>query len=343
MDLLAVLAFFGALLFLVYKLDRHRIARRAEIEDDASGERVAVWGTGVGPAPGRVGEVIPADELPPVLTRTYAGKPDQLEVLRSADAEALAQRGYFPTSQSYLEGRWSGTAWVLAFAAFIFVIGIFIFVYMIAAKPAGTLTVIYERRDAPTPTTVPPRPAEPPPQPAQFPTQPGPSDPVERASVVGASASVGPAQPTKVCPDCAETVLGAAKICRFCRHDFSLDPLPQAPAPATPPRTERPVAFTVAGGKLVMPPGDWRETTPTAGSYRAGPSVAAPTGLRDARGTMVALKPDGDAVVLDKPGQAALRLAPPEFRWAECRDYPGIVVLVASSGEPTMALRREGG
>ncbi len=27
---------------------------------------------------------------------------------------------------------------------------------------------------------------------------------------------------TKTCPDCAETILAAARICRFCRRDFSL-------------------------------------------------------------------------------------------------------------------------
>jgi hypothetical protein len=28
---------------------------------------------------------------------------------------------------------------------------------------------------------------------------------------------------TKICPDCAETVRAAARICRFCQHDFEAD------------------------------------------------------------------------------------------------------------------------
>jgi len=107
---------------------------------------VQQWGSGVGPPPGQYGSVIPASGLPPVLTRTYAGKPNEVEVLRAADAEALEGRGYFPSSQSYIEGRWSRGAWVMAFLALTFLLGILILAYMIAVKPAGTLTVIYERR-----------------------------------------------------------------------------------------------------------------------------------------------------------------------------------------------------
>jgi hypothetical protein len=57
-----------------------------------------------------IARVIRAEDLPPVLT----GKPNEVEILRRVDAEALAKRGYFPSSQSYVEGRWSGWVWVLA-------------------------------------------------------------------------------------------------------------------------------------------------------------------------------------------------------------------------------------
>ena len=40
---------------------------------------------------------------------------------------------------------------------------------------------------------------------------------------------------TKVCPDCAETVLAAARICRFCRHEFKPEARPVAEPPPTPP------------------------------------------------------------------------------------------------------------
>lgn len=34
----------------------------------------------------------------------------------------------------------------------------------------------------------------------------------------------GPGAPRmKTCPECAEQVLAAAKVCRFCRHNFTLD------------------------------------------------------------------------------------------------------------------------
>ncbi len=117
--------------------------------DSGDWSPLAKWGAGVGPEPGRIGPVIPPDQLPPVLTRTYHGRPGDVELLREADADALAQRGYYPTSQNYVPGYWSLSAWVFAFIALIFLIGIVILAYMIATKPAGDLTVIYELRDPP--------------------------------------------------------------------------------------------------------------------------------------------------------------------------------------------------
>lgn len=49
-----------------------------------------------------------------------------------------------------------------------------------------------------------------------------------RESPVGSSTpvTVAPATSgTKVCPDCAETVLAAARVCRFCRYEFPVSPV----------------------------------------------------------------------------------------------------------------------
>jgi len=149
------------------------------------------------------------EDLPPVLTRTYHGKPNEVETQRAADAEVLARSWYFPTSQSYVEGRWSGGAWVLAFLAMVFLIGIIILAYMIAAKPAGTLTVIYERR-LPMPAVAAPA--------ATAPTPP---------AITPAASTAGVASEMKVCPECAEEVRAAARICRYCRHEFASAPAPE--------------------------------------------------------------------------------------------------------------------
>ena len=70
-----------------------------------------------------------------------------------------------------------------------------------------------------------------PPEPEQPPEQPAPQPPLDlAASPAPASGSVLPPpessvseaaeRPTKKCPDCAETVLRDARICRFCRYEF---------------------------------------------------------------------------------------------------------------------------
>ena len=56
-------------------------------------------------------------------------------------------------------------------------------------------------------------------------------------AVRSASASpppIAPAADTKVCPMCAETVLKAARICRFCRYDFPTEREPESPRAAPP-------------------------------------------------------------------------------------------------------------
>lgn len=189
--------------------DRQRLCNNCGLPfAPEAGGPSASWGAGVGPAPGQYGSVIPVEELPPVLTRTYRGKPGEVELLRTVDAEALAQRGYYPYSQSYVEGSWSGMAWVLAFLAMILLVGIIILAYMIAAKPAGTLTVLYERRV---------------PQPLTVMTAPIAALPAATPALAASPVATIDAE-TKVCPECAEVVRAAARICRFCRYEFAPSP-----------------------------------------------------------------------------------------------------------------------
>ena len=87
------------------------------------------------------------DELPPVFTRTYLGKPSEIEVRRTADAAQLAGRGYYPISSDYLYGEWGGWAWAIALLLVPAVgLGLLIILYMLAVKPSGTLTVNYDPR-----------------------------------------------------------------------------------------------------------------------------------------------------------------------------------------------------
>jgi ribosomal protein L40E len=99
----------------------------------------------------------------------------------------MAAYYWYPVSQTYVPGNWRGVDWLVAFVALIFLVGILILAYMIAARPAGELVVIYEYR--------PPAPA-----PAASPT------------LVEADG--------KICPRCAETVKSAAVVCRYCGHEF---------------------------------------------------------------------------------------------------------------------------
>ncbi len=66
-----------------------------------------------------------------------------------ADAIQMAADGYFPTSQSWAPGQWSGGAFAVAILLiFFFGLGILILAYMLIVKPDGTLTVTYELRTA---------------------------------------------------------------------------------------------------------------------------------------------------------------------------------------------------
>ena len=139
-----------------------------------------------------VGEV--ERSAPAAMVRRYKGA-SQADTLRDFEIEAavLSKAGYIPTTQSWTRGQWGTSAWILAFLALIFVIGIIVLVYMIAVRPAGELVVTYEFK----PTAM-----------------PSGRDETTRDG------------PTKVCPQCAEEVKAAALLCRFCRYEFGQPPPP---------------------------------------------------------------------------------------------------------------------
>lgn len=91
---------------------------------------------------------------PVSFTRTYAGRQADASEAMRIEAAAFARLGYVPISQSYAPGQWSAGAWVLAFLLLIVLIGIIVLFYMLASPPAGTLTVVYERR-TPAPDSAP--------------------------------------------------------------------------------------------------------------------------------------------------------------------------------------------
>ena len=96
----------------------------------------------------------------------------------------MADQGYFPKSQSWAAGSYSFLNFLVALLLCFIVIGFFVFFYMLIVKPNGVLTVTYELRAD---------------------TQP----------LVDLTKE-------KVCPQCAENIKEAAKVCRFCGYSFAI-------------------------------------------------------------------------------------------------------------------------
>lgn len=106
---------------------------------------VATWGDGIGPAPGGPPMHIAPAAFPPTLQRSYRSRTEaEARRYRGMDADLLAQRGYYPISESYTPGQWRPVDWL---AAVLF--GLIWVIFLIAIKPAGTITVTYARGGAP--------------------------------------------------------------------------------------------------------------------------------------------------------------------------------------------------
>jgi hypothetical protein len=130
--LLFAITFAGAIL----RRPKEQAQRRMR-EWEAS---ASTWGAGIGPMPGDTAPVIQPSSFPPTLSRSYRGRGDEARRYRDLDAQMLAERGYFPTSENYVPGQWRPVDWL---AAILF--GLIWVILLIVVKPAGTVTVIYTR------------------------------------------------------------------------------------------------------------------------------------------------------------------------------------------------------
>jgi hypothetical protein len=118
----------------------------------------------------------------PIRIKTYRGTQEGAITLFRKDAELMAAQGYFPKSQSWVPGSYGCFSFLVALLLCFLIIGILIFIYMLIVKPDGVLTVTYELRLD--------------------------------------SESTDLIQMEKICPQCAEHVKEAAKVCRFCGYNF---------------------------------------------------------------------------------------------------------------------------
>jgi len=82
------------------------------------------------------------------LVKTYKGSQANAIKAFQRDSELLARDGYRPTSQTWAAGSYGCGEFLFALFLCFFVIGILILLYMLIVKPAGTLTVTYERAAA---------------------------------------------------------------------------------------------------------------------------------------------------------------------------------------------------
>ncbi len=129
-------------------------------------------------------------KLPIIVTKTYKGTQDEATKAFKKDTAIMARKGYRPTTQNWSQGTWGCGTFLFAAVACLAIIGILIFIYLLIVKPAGILTVTYELREVNTKIH-----------------QTEKVKPVDNVD-------------EKICPECAEKVKAAAKLCRYCRYQF---------------------------------------------------------------------------------------------------------------------------
>jgi len=125
------------------------------------------------PLPGSMSPAMISDSAkPPILIRTYKGKKEAATAEFSREAAILAAQGYYPTTQTWVDGSYSTGDFVKAFLLCWLLIGFIFLIYLLIVKPPGTLTVTYALREQQATPTLPQSQAAPeppaPPHPRYF-------------------------------------------------------------------------------------------------------------------------------------------------------------------------------
>jgi hypothetical protein len=82
-----------------------------------------------------------------IIIRTYYGRKRKACGDFKADAIKMAEASYFPATPDWLPGTYGGGIYSREVVTISLFIGIFVFVYILIAKPPGQLNVTYRHRN----------------------------------------------------------------------------------------------------------------------------------------------------------------------------------------------------
>jgi hypothetical protein len=120
-------------------------------------------------------------------TETYRGSPKQAQRRFERDAKRQAKKDWLPVSERYEKGGWGGFAYIAALVVTV----VLCLLFLPAGIVVGVFWFLYLLI-------------------------------VEPKGTMFVSYERGASKPVKMktCPDCAEDVQWAARLCRFCGHEF---------------------------------------------------------------------------------------------------------------------------
>ena len=78
------------------------------------------------------------------IVKTYRGSPVAAHQYFIDDSVYFSKKGYRVCSEHWQDGQWGCGAFILAIVLCFFIVGFFIFLYLLIVKPAGSLIVTYE-------------------------------------------------------------------------------------------------------------------------------------------------------------------------------------------------------